>query len=165
MPFSIVAALTHNNVISKNNKLPWDIPEDLEYFYHLVNTKIIVMGHKTYESLNGPLKNSKNIVLSRDYSLKLPQCLVMHSITEVLIQYQNSFEEIMVIGGGLIYKEFLPYVNKMYLTLIEQDVDGDIYFPEWKKNEWLIINKRTAKSNLYSYSFLILERKNNKVFL
>ncbi|MDR1057430.1 MAG: dihydrofolate reductase [Coxiellaceae bacterium] len=159
MSFAIIAAIARNNVISKDNKLPWDIPEDLEHFYHLVSGKIVVMGYKTYESLKGPLENSKNIVLSRNRSLKLPRCLVMHSITEVLLRYQGSFEEIMIIGGAPIYREFLPYVDKMYLTLLEQDIEGDIYFPAWQNDEWRITSKRTAKSNLYSYNFLVLERK------
>ncbi|EKD46071.1 MAG: DfrA [uncultured bacterium] len=159
MPFSIIAAIATNNVIGKNNKLPWDIPEDSEYFYKIINGKPVIMGRKTYESIGGAIKNSQNIVLSHNHLLQLPACIVMHSISEVLDLYQDSTEEVMVIGGTDIYREFLPFVDRMYLTFIHSDVDGDVYFPKWQKDEWVVTDKRDSKSSLYSYSFVVLQRK------
>ena len=117
------------------------------------------MGHKTYDSIGHPIKNSKNIVLSRDHSLRLPDCSVLHSVQEVLDLYQSDDQEIMIIGGTSICEQFLPFVDKMYLTFIHSNIDGDTYFPKWEKNEWEIIDQRDSKSDLYSYSFVVLERR------
>ena len=159
MSFSIIAAIAKNGVIGKNNKVPWDIPEDLKFFYKIIRGKPVVMGRKTYESLGGgPIKNSENVVLSRNQSLQLPGCVVVHSFAEVLTRYQNVSEEVIIIGGVPIYEQFLPLANKMYLTLIDQDVVGDVYFPEWRKEEWIVIDKRSSKFGKYSYSFVVLQR-------
>jgi len=83
MSFSIIAAIASNQVIGKDNKLPWDLPEDRNYFYKMVNNKTVVMGHKTYDSIGSAIKNSQNIVLTHDLSLRLPNCLLMHSIPEI----------------------------------------------------------------------------------
>lgn len=159
MSFSIIAAIAKNNIIGKDNRLPWNIPEDLDNFYKLVKGKKAIMGHKTYKSLSGPIKNSENIVLSHDRALQLPGSTVMHSIDEVLALYQNSSEEIMIIGGASIYEKFLPFTNKMYLTLIENDISGDTYFPEWFKEDWVVTEERKSKSQDYVYSFVVLQRK------
>ncbi|MBU0744162.1 MAG: dihydrofolate reductase [Gammaproteobacteria bacterium] len=158
MSFSIIAALAKNNVIGKDNKLPWNIPEDLAHFYSVVNGKPVVMGRRTYEAMGGPIKNSENIVLSCDQSLKIPGCVVLHSIDEVLDRYKNSSQEIMVIGGVPIYEKFLPLVDKMYLTFVNHYVDGDLYFPKWKDDDWVVTSKQDFKSDLYFYSFVILKR-------
>ena len=159
MSFSIIAAIAANNVIGKDNKLPWNIPEDLEHFYTLVYGKPVVMGNKTYESIGSAIKNSQNIVLSRNHSLQLSDCVVVHSVSEVLDLYQDYTKEVMVIGGADIYKQFLPFVDRMYLTFIHGDISGDIYFPKWKKDEWVVTDKRNSKTNLYSYSFVVLQKK------
>jgi dihydrofolate reductase len=159
MPYSIVAAIAKNGVIGKDNKLPWDIPEDLAYFYKLVSGKPVVMGHKTYESIGGPIINAKkNVVLSRDRLLQLPRCMVVHSISDVLALYRNSIEEVMIIGGASIYEQFLPFANKMYLTFISNDISGDVYFPKWQPEEWLVTDKRNSQFGEYSYSFAVLAR-------
>lgn len=155
MPFSIVVAMATNNIIGKNNKLPWSISEGLEYFYKVIKGKPIVMGRKTYESIGGAIKNSPNIVLSHDRSLQLPGCVMVHSVAEVLALYKHYTDEVMVIGGAEIYRQFLPYVNKMYLTLIHSDVEGDTYFPKWENNGWKVTWQRDSSSNLYAYSFIV----------
>jgi dihydrofolate reductase len=164
MSFSIIAAIARNGIIGKGNKIPWDLPEDLEYFYKLIRGKPVVMGRKTYESLGNPIKNSENIVLSCNQSLQLPGCVVVHSIADVLTQYQNVVEEVIIIGGTLIYEQFLPLVDKMYLTLIDNDVDGDAYFPEWQKGEWIVTDRKNSKFGMYSYSFVVLQliARNNR---
>jgi dihydrofolate reductase len=158
MSFSIVAAIAANNVIGKNNKLPWHLPKDLEHFYQLIAGKPVVMGRKTYESIGRPIKNSENIVLSHNQAFKIKGGKVVHSIDEILNLFEKNIE-VMIIGGETVYKQFLPLANKMYLTLIDQEFDGDTYFPKWKKSEWRIIDQSPKYSNLYSYSFLTLQRK------
>lgn len=157
MSFSIIAAIASNNVIGKDNKLPWHIPDDLEHFYKTIYGKPVVAGRKTYESIGTPIKNSQNIVLSHNPALKIPGCKIVNSITDVLNSYPNDYE-VMIIGGASIYHQFLPLVNKMYLTLIDQEFEGDSYFPKWHINNWQIIDESTMKSNLYPCRLLILQK-------
>lgn len=159
MSFSIIAAVAKNGVISKANKLPWNIPEDRDYFYNIIYGKPVVMGRNTYEALGRPIKGSENVVLSRNKELRLPGCIVVHSFADVLRRYQNGATEVMIIGGAAVYEYFLPLANKMYLTLIDNEIAGDVYFPKWHKEEWLIIDKRSSKCGEYSYNFLVLQRK------
>jgi dihydrofolate reductase len=158
MIFSIIAAIAANKVIGKNNKLPWHIPEELEHFYKLINDKPIVLGRKTYESIGKPVENSQNIVLSHDISLQLPGCKVVDSVAATLNLYHDDVE-VMVIGGESIYGQFLPFTNKMYLTFIDHQFDGDAYFPEWQTSEWETIEEYGVKSGLYPYRFITLKRK------
>lgn len=158
MPLSIIAAISSNNVIGKDNRLPWDISEDLEHFYNLVAGKIVIMGRKTYESIGGAINGSENIVLSKNRSLRLPGCTVLHSVEEMLKLYGDSQQEVMVIGGAEIYQQFLPLAGKMYLTFIHADIDGDVYFPDWDKKQWRVVDMRDSKNGEYSYSFVTMVR-------
>jgi len=151
MSFSIIAAIASNNIIGKNNKLPWYIKEDLEHFYKTTYGKPVIMGRKTYESMGKPIENSKNYVLSHNPSLKLQNCKIIHSTADAL---SLDDTEIMVIGGESVYSQFLPFVNKMYLTLIDHEFDGDAYFPKWKESEWKIIDEYRYESILYPYKIV-----------
>lgn len=158
MSFSIIAAISANNIIGKNNKLPWDIPEELAHFYKMVYGKPVIMGRKTYESIGKPIENSINIILSHDPSLQLPNCKVVNSVSAVLNLYPDDIE-VMIIGGASIYRQFLPFVNTMYLTFIDHKFDGDAYFPEWHPNEWKMVDKHEIQSNLYPCRFVTLIKK------
>jgi len=158
MSLSIIAAIASNNVIGKNNKVPWRIPEELKHFYKLVYGKPVVMGRKTYESIGKPIKNSPNVILSHSPSLQLAGCRVVNSVAAVLNLYQNDVE-VMVIGGESIYRQFLPFVNKMYLTFIDHRFDGDAYFPKWPASDWEIIEECAVQSHLYPYRLLTWQRK------
>jgi dihydrofolate reductase len=158
MSLSIIAAIAANNVIGKNNKLPWHIPEEQKHFYKTIAGKPIVMGRKTFESIGKPIENSPNIILSHNPALHLAGCKVVNSVEAILNLYPDDVE-IMVIGGESIYRQFLPFVNKMYLTFIDHPFDGDTYFPEWQANEWKIIDECKVQSDPYSYRFVTLQRK------
>lgn len=153
MSFSIVAAIADNNVIGSNNRLPWKLPEDLMHFYQLIDGKTVVMGRKTYDSIGKPLKNSNNIILTRQGQLKIPGVTILTSLSELLAQFQDSTAEIMVIGGAKIYQQLLPWVNKMYLTIIHANIAGDSFFPSWKKEHWLLTTKQQNATKDYTYSF------------
>lgn len=162
MIISLIAAMGKNKVIGKNNSLPWKLPADMEHFKKLTEGKPVIMGRKTFESIGKPLPKRTNIIITRDQKYKSEGCIVVHSTDEALKAAENN-KEVMVIGGSQIYKEFLPKANKMYLTLIDEDFDGDIYFPEYKIEEW----KETAyeehekdAENPYDYTFITLERNN-----
>ena len=113
------------------------------------------MGRKTYESIGKPIENSLNIVLSHNTSLQLADCKIINSVTAVLDLYKDA----MIIGGESIYRQFLPFVNKMYLTFINQQFDGDAYFPKWQINEWKTIEECTIHGNLIKK---MLKRVTNK---
>lgn len=157
---SIVAAMGLNRVIGNDNKLPWDLPEDLARFYQLVQNKTVVMGRKTYRAIGHPIVSCRNIVLSRNKSLKIPGCEVYHSCKAIIKAIAHD-REIMIIGGAEVYKRFLPYAAKMYLTLVQHNFIGDTHFPVWNSKEWLEVSRThytATTQNPYDYDFIIYER-------
>ena len=161
MIISLIAAMGKNNVIGNKGKLPWNLPADMKYFRDKTLGKPVIMGRKTFESIGKPLPERTNIIITHDQNYKAEGCIVVHSADEAIKAVEDA-EEVMVIGGSQIYKEFLPKANKMYLTIINNDFEGDTYFPEYKIEEW----KETAyeeherdKDNQYNYTFITLERK------
>ena len=161
MSFSIIAAVAKNGIIGKDNKLPWYIPEDLEYFYKTIKGKPLIMGRKTHKSIGKVIAGSKNYVLSHCQSIKLPGGVIITTFSELLTKYKYSREEAMVIGGATVYEQFLPHVSTIYLTLINQEVDGDVYFPRWQREKWLVADKRDSSFGIYTYSFMKLIAKSS----
>jgi len=160
MIISFVAAMGKNRVIGKDNSLPWSLPADMKHFKDLTIGKPLIMGRKTFESIGKPLPKRVNIIITRDQDYKAEGCIVVNSIDAALLAAEGN-EEVMIIGGAQIYKEFLPKANKIYLTIIETEFEGDAYFPEYDIEEW----KETAyedherdAQNQYDYRFLTLER-------
>ena len=161
---SIIVAVSENNVIGKDNKLLWHIPEDLKRFKKLTIGKTIIMGRKTFESLGKILPERKHIVLSRDPSQELlnNKEITIVEDTSKLDEYINSSEEVFVIGGAIIYRLLMPYVNKMYITKIHKRFEGDAIFPLINETKW--IEKEKIKGinnheNPYDYDFITYERK------
>ena len=138
--FSIIVAHNENNIIGKDNKLLWHIPSDLKRFKELTMGKAMVMGRKTFESLPGVLPGRKHIVLTRstDFTHSNENVEVINDFDSFVEKYKNSDEEVFVIGGGEIYKMFLPYTNKLYITEVTYNTDGDTSFPVIDKSEWNI---------------------------
>jgi len=161
MIISIIVAIGNNRVIGIKNALPWNLPADMEHFRQKTWGKPVIMGQKTFESIGKPLAGRTNIIITLDKNYKAPECIIVHSIEECL-EAAKEFEEVMIIGGASIYKQFLPLANRMYLTLVYGDFDGDFYFPEWDSNEWQEverIEREADKNNQYRLSFVTLERK------
>ena len=161
---SIVVAVAKNNVIGKDNKLIWHLPEDLKRFKKLTTGKTIIMGRKTFESLGKVLPNRKHIVITKnnDFKIDNPMVEVINNINE-LDKYINSNEEHFVIGGASIYKILLPYTNKMYITRIYEQFEGDTFFPEIDENEWKEIERSKGlknEENPYDYEYITYIRKN-----
>ncbi len=160
---SIIVAIANNNVIGKDNKLIWHLPEDLKRFKKLTTGHTIIMGRKTFESLGRVLPNRKHVVLCNDMALNIDDenVEVLPDI-RLLDKYINSEEENFVIGGATIYKLLMPYAKKMYITKINQDFEGDVYFPEIKDEEWQEISKEPGlkdESNPYDYEYINYVRK------
>ena len=158
MSFSLVAAVSKNGVIGREQRLPWKIAEDLQYFYQLVVGKRVIMGSRTYYSMGKPVVNAQNIILSRDRSLIVEGCIVVNSLEDILSSYHDAKDEIMVIGGAQIYRQFLPRAGRMYLTIIDCIVDGDAYFPEWCADEWVTVDEHANADDRYCYRFITLDR-------
>ena len=160
---STIVAIANNNVIGKDNKLIWHLPEDLKRFKQITTGKNIIMGRKTFESLGRVLPNRKHIILCNDMEMDIDNenVEILDDISK-LDKYINSGEENFVIGGATIYKLLMPYVNKLYITKINHDFEGDVYFPEIKEKEWKEISKEKGlknDENPYDYEYITYVRK------
>jgi len=155
---SIIVAIARNWAIGKDNQLLWHISDDLKRFKRITQGHQVIMGKKTYESLPfRPLKNRTNIVITDDPNEIFDGCVTVYSLEEAL-KYCNENEESFIIGGGSIYRQFLPYANKFYLTLVNKDFEADIFFPEVDLSEWKLLEREDhgpAGENDFSYSFLV----------
>ena len=161
---SIIVAIAENNVIGKDNKLIWHLPEDLKRFKRLTTGHTIIMGRKTFESLGRVLPNRKHVILCNDMEMNIQDenVEVLEDIS-MLKEYIDSEEEHFIIGGATIYKLLMPYANKLYLTLIHEEFDGDVYFPEIEEKDWKVIDREkglTNEENPFEYEYITFERKN-----
>lgn len=158
---SIIAAISKNNVIGKNNKLPWYLPADLKRFRKITTNHNVIMGRKSFDSLDFILPNRKNIVLSRTGKInKEGDVLILKDMNE-LESYIKSNEENFLIGGGQLYEQLMPYVTKMYITMIHHEFEGDTYFPEIDKELWRLTSREKGikdDENQLDYEFLIYEK-------
>ncbi|MBT2685843.1 dihydrofolate reductase [Bacillus sp. ISL-37] len=160
---SLIWAMDENRVIGYHNQLPWRLPEDLKFFKRVTMGHPIAMGRKTYESIGKPLPGRENIVITRDDNYDPEGCTVMHSIDEMLAYAaENKSEEIFVIGGAEIFKEVLQHADKLYLTMIHHQFEGDTFFPVFDIDKWELESREIGLKdgkNPYDYEFLIYKRK------
>ncbi len=158
---SFVVAVAKNNVIGKDNTLPWHLPADLRFFKNLTTGHHIIMGRKTFDSFGKPLPNRTSVVITRQKDYRPEGCIVVHSIEEA-IKVAAVEKEIFIIGGAEIFKQTMPIADRIYLTRIDQEFEGDTFFPELNKEEWELKEKQDFEpdeKNKYSYSFCIYEPK------
>jgi dihydrofolate reductase len=166
---SIIAAIARNGVIGKNNQLPWKLPTDMKRFRALTIDHPVIMGRKTFDSIGKPLKDRLNIVVTRTWVTGLHKgCLAASSLDNALAMIQRIMtqtagkKEVFVIGGAEIYKEALPIADRMYLTLIQQDFDGDVYFPPYDNMGWIETDRSsTITDDEYPYEWVTFMR--NKI--
>lgn len=158
---SLVVAASDNGVIGKDNKLPWHLPNDLKYFKGLTLGNRVLMGRNTYESIGKPLDGRDNIVVT-SRPLEYPEgsrVVVRERLTEALLEFGGN-AELFVIGGAKVFEQALPYASRIYLTLIHETFEGDTFF-KYNPDEWKIVSKSRGlkdDKNLYSHTFLVLER-------
>lgn len=159
---TLIVAAGEHNVIGKDNKLIWHLSDDLKRFKGLTSDHCIIMGRKTYESFAKPLPNRTHIVITRQRSYKVPDgVIVVHSLEEGLKAAQNDSQP-FVIGGGEIYKEAMPYADKIELTRVHENFDGDTFFPKIDMSEWKETEKTTHpkdEQHAYSFSFITYQRR------
>lgn len=162
---SIVVATDSNNLIGRDNSLPWHLPNDLKKFKEITSsgTKTMIMGRKTFESLKRVLPGRKHIVLTRNTKIAFQdENVAVLSNIEELSPYISSKEEYYLIGGGEIFKLLFPYVKKIYLTLVEGNFQGSVFFPSMDMNEWQVIHEEHGTiddKNIYPHKFLTLIKK------
>ena len=158
---SLIAAMTANKqVIGIEGRLPWSLPDDLQHFKQVTMGKKILMGRNTFESIGRPLPGRDNIILSRQADYQAPGCQVFSEIPAVL-QSIDANHELVVIGGAKVYQQLLPYVQTMYLTLIDAEISGDCFFPVWDSTKWQETSRKTHApdaNHAYRFEFVTLSR-------
>ncbi|MBR9827908.1 MAG: dihydrofolate reductase [Oceanospirillales bacterium] len=166
MRLAMIVAQSLNRVIGIDNKLPWYLPEDLKYFKRVTLGKPIIMGRKTFESIGRPLPGRTNIIITRDPAWTHPGVRVVHSLDEGLalgesLALIDGVDEAVVIGGAEIYTLCLPQADRLYLTQVHAEIEGDAFFPELSPSEWQELARedfQAIEPNPYDYSFIVLER-------
>ena len=148
--------MTPRRVIGIAGGMPWHLPGELKHFKESTLSKAIVMGRKTWQSIGRPLPGRQNIVISRTAGLSIEGCDVVNSLDAALTRADS--DEVMVIGGGDLFREALPKADRMILTLVDLDIDGDTFFPEWNIEEWkLVAHRAVARSDTNAIAFEVRE--------
>lgn len=165
MKISLIAAMAQNHVIGKDNDLPWSLPDDMKYFMDTTKGHHCIMGRKNYDSIPAkfrPLTNRTNIVVTRQQNLQAPGCVVVNSVDDALtIARTNGEPEAFVIGGAEIYKTAFAVADRLYLTEIGAVINGDVYFPDFAKEDWTEVSRKhhtTDARHLYAFDYVVYER-------
>lgn len=163
MKVSLIVAAAENNVIGRENDLPWKLPDDMRFFVRTTKGHHILMGRKNLQSFGKLLPNRVNILLTRDKNFHFEGAVIFHELNEA-IKYAREAgeEELMVIGGGEIYRQCLPIADQVYLTRVHAQIEGDTYFPELLEKEWELKSEdyhpKDEKHN-YAFTFQTFLRK------
>lgn len=161
MAVALIVGLSDNYCIGNNNQLPWRQSADLQRFKRLTMGKPVIMGRKTYESIGKPLPGRANIIVTRNQDYQAEGCIIEHSL-EQAVEDHLHLPEFFIIGGEQIFKEALPLADRMYLTWIRTQIEGDAFFPKWSTRDWREVEREDHEAdekNDYDYSFVKLERR------
>ena len=161
MMITIVAAAAENNALGKDNDLIWRLPDDFKRFKALTSYHHIIMGRKTFESFPKPLPNRKHVVVTRQENYQNEAIEVVHSLEEA-IQFSSTEDQVFIIGGGEIYKQALPFANKIELTRVHGEFEADAFFPEIDEEKWDLVNSEfhdKDEKHKYSFSYLTYTKK------
>ncbi|BAH45364.1 dihydrofolate reductase [Brevibacillus formosus] len=156
---SLIVAYARNQVIGKDGDMPWHLPADLKNVKELTTGKTIVMGRKTFESIGKPLPNRRNVVLTRSQDFHPEGVDVVHTKEEVL-----AMGDVIIFGGSEIYRQFLDVVDRLYITEIDLETEGDTFFPAWDRDAYTLVDKREGivdEKNVHPHAFYVYERKNS----
>ncbi|WP_110927777.1 dihydrofolate reductase [Bacillus massiliglaciei] len=158
---SFIVAMDKNNVIGNDNRLPWHLPADLAFFKKTTMGHPIVMGRKTFESIGRVLPGRENIIITRDTAYNQEGCTVIHSIDELKEMEKETKEELFVIGGAEIFKQTFEIADRLYITFINEEFEGDTHFPKMDINEWKVQSKEKGlkdEKNPYEYYFIVYDK-------
>ncbi|AZN41948.1 type 3 dihydrofolate reductase [Paenibacillus albus] len=163
MTITMIAAMARGRVIGVNNGMPWHLPAEMAHFRRSTLGRTVIMGRKTFESFGArPLPKRRNVILTRSQDFAPEGCEVVHSVEEAIAKYgadsvHSDSDELMIIGGTEIYKQFLPHADKLLLTEVHADVDGDAHFPDFAPSEWFAQSREPhAKDENNAYDFEIV---------
>jgi dihydrofolate reductase len=159
MIVTAVVAISENHVIGKDNKLLWYLPNDLKHFKEITSGHTVIMGRKTYESVGKPLPRRRNIIITRQ-AISIEGCEVVNSIEAALALCKDE-QEVFIVGGAEIYRQSLPLTNRIYLTIVHKQFEGDSFFPEIDKTIWKEVFREDHlpdEKNTLPYSFITLEK-------
>jgi dihydrofolate reductase len=164
MRISLIVAMGENGVIGGSGHIPWHLPADFEHFKDLTMGHPIVMGRKTSESIGKPLPGRTNIVITRDANYRREGIVAVASLEAAVLAAASALggDEMFVIGGAEIYKLFLPQAEKLYITKVDGDFKGDVFFPEWEEGKWRLVSSEKQKKdekNAFDFAYLVYERK------
>jgi dihydrofolate reductase len=163
MLISAIVATATNNVIGKNNEIPWYLPADLRYFKEKTLGHHILMGRNSYESIGRPLPKRTNVIITRNPYYIVSGCVVVHSIEEGLtLAAENGETEVFIIGGGEIYRQAMDYCDRIYLTTVNTEVEGTVFFPILDETIWKLVEENPQKAdekNEFDYCFKVFERR------
>lgn len=159
---SLIAAMSENRVIGAAGDLPWRLPDDLKYFMRTTRGHYVIMGRKTWESMGNALSNRTNIVITRREGFDAPGATVVHSLDDAIRIAPTAEQEVFIIGGGEIFRLALPMADRVYLTVVHADVDGDVTFPELHDADWTLTKDEHHPADdrhAHAFSFRVYERK------
>ena len=161
MTVSLVVAASTNNVIGRDGGLPWHLPDDLRHFKRITTGKPVIMGRRTCDSIGRPLPDRHNIVMTRDPGYVAEGCDVVSSVAEAL-DVAGDANEVMVIGGGQVYRDFLPRADRIYMTRVQAEVQGDAFFPGIDGNGWRLVSVEhhaADEKHEYPFEMMVFERR------
>lgn len=156
---SLLVAHDANRVIGKDNDLPWYIPEDLAYFKKMTMGKAMVMGRKTFDSIGKPLPGRQSIIVTRNSDYTADGAIVVYDLTEAIEKAKEFGDEVMIIGGAEIFRQSMDIADRLYITYIDKQFEGDTFFPEYR-SEWTVVSssETTVTDDQIPYQFLVYER-------
>ncbi|MEF2967238.1 dihydrofolate reductase [Paenibacillus sp. M1] len=161
MGITLIWAMARGGVIGKDNKLPWRLPADLKFFKEQTTGKTMLMGRKTWESMGSrPLPNRRSVVLTADHAYAAEGAEIVHSVEEGLKYAEQG--ELMVIGGSGVFRHFLPFADRLLVTRIDEDIEGDVFFPHFDWSEFELVTEKQGirdEKNPYDYRFLTYNRR------
>jgi dihydrofolate reductase len=154
---SLIVAVARNRTIGQGGKLPWHLPDDLRHFREKTLGKTVLMGRRTFESIGTALPGRRNVVVTRDATLRAPGATVVHTL-EAALACAREAEEIVVIGGASLYADLLPQAERIYLTSVHADVPGDAFFPELDPHDWVVANREHHPADArHAHAFTFVE--------
>ena len=161
MTVSLVVAAAKNNVIGRDGELPWHLPDDLRHFKRLTTGKPVIMGRRTFESIGRPLPDRRNIVMTRNPDYAAAGCDVVTSVSDAL-DLAGHGTEVMVIGGGQVYRDFLPRADRIYMTRVQAEIEGDTHFPEIDTSDWQLVSSEhhaADEKHAWAFEMMVFERR------
>ena len=159
MLISLIAAMAANRVIGQGSSIPWHIPGEQKRFREITTGHCIIMGRKTHEAIGRPLPERKNIVVSSQEGYQAPGCVVVHDLEQALKACPEDEQEAFICGGGQLYEQAISFADRIYLTVLQREVEGNVFFPAFSTDEFELVHSEQIEGGSEPYAFMLYERK------